>query len=190
MEKKLDLRVEKTYWSLRNAFTELLEEKRFDELTVQELCERAMIRRTTFYKHFADKYEYFIFYIREITASFQDQLPPDIMSDDIHSYLLHMSRELLQFIDKHRNLVNNVANSNMFPVLLNDLMEQIRVDVLATMRRMESMKHVDAVTQEGIAAFYAGGLLDALWYFFKKGIPLDPEQLAGVFSAFLPRTDR
>ena len=61
MEEKMDLRIKKTYLSLHNAFVELLEEKRFEDLTVNELCDRAMIRRTTFYKHFADKYEYFTF---------------------------------------------------------------------------------------------------------------------------------
>ena len=48
MEKKIDLRLQKTYQSLHAAFTELLEEKRFEELTVGELCDRAAIRRTTF----------------------------------------------------------------------------------------------------------------------------------------------
>ncbi len=189
MEKKLDLRVEKTYWALHNAFTDLLEEMRFDEITVQELCERAMIRRTTFYKHFADKYEYFTFYVREITASFQDQLPPDVMDDDIYSYLLHMSRELLQFIEKHRGLVNNVANSPMFPVLFSNLTEQVRIEVLATLRRMDSLGQMDTTQAEGIAAFYSSGLLNSLWFFFKRGTPLSAEQLAGILSAFLPQTE-
>ena len=54
MEKKLDFRIEKTYMSLHNAFTTLIEERHFEDFTVNDLCERAMIRRTTFYKHFAD----------------------------------------------------------------------------------------------------------------------------------------
>ena len=67
MDEKMDLRIRKTYLSLHNAFVALLEEKRFEDITVNELCDQAMIRRTTFYKHFADKYEYFTFYIKEIT---------------------------------------------------------------------------------------------------------------------------
>ena len=51
MEEKMDLRIKKTYLSLHNAFVELLEEKCFEELTVNELCDRAMIRRTTFYEY-------------------------------------------------------------------------------------------------------------------------------------------
>ena len=34
----------------------LLEEQAFEKITVRELCDRAMVHRTTFYKHYADKY--------------------------------------------------------------------------------------------------------------------------------------
>ena len=59
MEKKVDLRILKTHKALCETFSTLLEEKKFEEITVNELCQRAMVRRATFYKHFADKYEYF-----------------------------------------------------------------------------------------------------------------------------------
>ena len=49
MEKKMDLRIQKTYLSLPQAYTELLDEEKFEDFTINELCERAMIRRTTFY---------------------------------------------------------------------------------------------------------------------------------------------
>jgi len=74
MERKIDLRIQKTYISLHNAFTDLLEEKRFENITVNELCEKAMRRRTTFYKHFGDKYEYFNFYLSELRETFKTQV--------------------------------------------------------------------------------------------------------------------
>ena len=55
MEQKLDLRIQRTYRLLHTAFTKLMEEKSFEDITVNDLCREAMIRRTTFYKHFADK---------------------------------------------------------------------------------------------------------------------------------------
>ena len=61
-------RIKKTYRALFDAFTELLEEHRFEDLTVAMLCDRAMIRRTTFYKHFRDKNDYFAFYIDELMS--------------------------------------------------------------------------------------------------------------------------
>ena len=59
MEKPLDLRIQKTYQSLIGAFLQLLKEKPFETITVHEICDMAMVRRATFYKHFGDKYEFF-----------------------------------------------------------------------------------------------------------------------------------
>lgn len=61
MEEKTDLRIRKTYKALCDAFVTILEKKRFDDLTVNELCDEAMIRRAAFHKHFADKYDFFSF---------------------------------------------------------------------------------------------------------------------------------
>ena len=65
MEEKTDLRIRKTYKALCDAFVTILEKKRFDDLTVNELCDEATIRRATFYKHFADKHDFFSFFIRQ-----------------------------------------------------------------------------------------------------------------------------
>jgi len=70
MEKKLDLRVQRTYKLLTNALVELLSEKNFEEIQVAEICERAMIRRATFYKHFGDKFELFTYFIKDIQNEF------------------------------------------------------------------------------------------------------------------------
>lgn len=71
----MDLRIKKTYRALFEAFTELLEEHRFEDVTVAMLCDRAMIRRTTFYKHFRDKNDYFAFYIDELMSGLPQSGP-------------------------------------------------------------------------------------------------------------------
>lgn len=69
----MDLRIQKTYKALTDTFLELLEEKHLEDITVEELCSRAMIRRATFYKHFADKNDFFVFLVREIQQKFIDE---------------------------------------------------------------------------------------------------------------------
>lgn len=56
MEQKKDLRIIKTNINIRNTFIQLLNEKDFDSITVQNILDRALINRTTFYKHYSDKY--------------------------------------------------------------------------------------------------------------------------------------
>lgn len=57
MEKKLDLRVQKTRSALLNALYDLMSQKSLDDITVTKICEKAVIRKATFYKHFSDKTE-------------------------------------------------------------------------------------------------------------------------------------
>ncbi len=51
-----DPRVRRTRKMLMDAFTSLLGEKRFSDISVQDIAERATVNRATFYAHFVDKY--------------------------------------------------------------------------------------------------------------------------------------
>lgn len=54
---KLDPRVRRTRKLLKQAFMEIMSEKGFDAMTVQDITDRADINRATFYAHYTDKYE-------------------------------------------------------------------------------------------------------------------------------------
>ena len=189
MEKKTDLRIQKTYLALQNAFVALLEEKRFEELTVNDLCDRAMIRRTTFYKHFADKYEFFAFYIREMVSTFRDQLPPDVMDGDAAAYFLQMSQELLRFWHLHEKMVHNIENSRMFPLLLSILLEQITEDIIMVLRRSCPALAQNGSKLKGVAAFYAGGLISTFLRCTQKDSAIDEAvflEIAAEYAGKIP----
>ena len=57
MVKKEDLRVTKTKISLYEGLMKLMKEKTFEEIKVSDICSVALTNRSTFYDHFADKYE-------------------------------------------------------------------------------------------------------------------------------------
>jgi len=52
-----DPRVKRTRQLLKQALFDLLQEKGFAALTVQDICERATLNRATFYAHYVDKYD-------------------------------------------------------------------------------------------------------------------------------------
>lgn len=52
-----DLRIKRTQLVLQQTFMELVVEVGFGAITVQMLAERAMINRSTFYRHYADIYD-------------------------------------------------------------------------------------------------------------------------------------
>ena len=53
--KKQDLRVIWTKKMIIEAFLELISEKGYEAITIQEIADKAMINRATFYAHFKDK---------------------------------------------------------------------------------------------------------------------------------------
>lgn len=55
MDKKTDLRVLRTRQSIRKAFFELIQEKGYEAITIQDIADRAMINRNTFYLHHQNK---------------------------------------------------------------------------------------------------------------------------------------
>lgn len=56
-KKKTDLRVIKTKKAIHDAFLELIQTKGYDKITVQDIAEKAMINRNTFYLHYTDKFD-------------------------------------------------------------------------------------------------------------------------------------
>src|ERR1700730_16126214 len=53
---RLDPRVRRTRQLLHEALRKLLQQKRFDDITVQDITEAATLNRATFYAHYPDKF--------------------------------------------------------------------------------------------------------------------------------------
>src|SRR5581483_1596496 len=54
-QQKADRRSQRTYRLVSSAFAELIVEKPYDKILVQDILDRAGIGRTTFYAHYFDK---------------------------------------------------------------------------------------------------------------------------------------
>lgn len=54
---RVDRRILKTQEALKKAVIELMSEKNFDDITIQDLSDRANVSRGTIYLHYVDKYD-------------------------------------------------------------------------------------------------------------------------------------
>ncbi|GHO56669.1 TetR/AcrR family transcriptional regulator [Ktedonobacter robiniae] len=76
--KNVDRRAQRTRQVLWQAFLEIMQEKGFTAMSIQEITERANVHRGTFYAHFADKYALLEAIIRE---EFRDLLTSTLPSE-------------------------------------------------------------------------------------------------------------
>ena len=54
---KVDRRIVRTQDAIKKAFLELMSEKKFDSITIQDISDRANINRATVYLHYLDKFD-------------------------------------------------------------------------------------------------------------------------------------
>lgn len=77
---------------LCTAFIELLSKKKFEDITVNELCEKALIRRATFYTHFLDKYDFFAYFVRQNRDNFISTWEIHDTDNTLMAFSIHMCR--------------------------------------------------------------------------------------------------
>ena len=96
-EKKMnDLRVIKTHLAIQNALIELLDEKPFEKVQVQEIIEKALINRTTFYRYYSGKSDLVGKLIKEVKAEYQDLLKKRFESDNLLRFMQTIGNRLLE----------------------------------------------------------------------------------------------
>lgn len=92
-----------------------MHEKDFDSITVTEMCDRAMIRTATFYKHFEDKYAFFSFMVQEGFQKYREILTDESLSCE--EYYLNIVRISLQLLQYDPALVHAIQSNKMMSVI-------------------------------------------------------------------------
>ena len=98
MDKKTDLRIIKTKKVLFDALISLLEEMPFEEIKISDICDRALINRSTFYSHYQDKYELLSNYIYELKNALTEDLNKNDSSNNPREYYMQMISIFLNHI--------------------------------------------------------------------------------------------
>ena len=185
MAKDKDLRFVRTNQMLCTAFIELLSKKKFEDITVNELCEKALIRRATFYTHFLDKYYFFAYFVRQNRDNFISTWEIHDTDNTLMAFSIHMFRQIVHYLSAHMAMVQNALSSNAFSILLDILAEEIRVSFIEELSKDNFATLPEDVLPELAAAYYSGGIIQILRYWItSKGTPTE-EVLVKQYSALL-----
>lgn len=116
MSDREDLRIVKTRRSIETAFMELLKERSFEQITVRQLIENALISKGTFYAHYLDKYDLAekIAYatLQEFRLGIQERMAATIEGSDLKVIMASLRRTLTTTIPR-LNLLKKVRTENL-----------------------------------------------------------------------------
>ena len=185
--KKTDLRIEKTYSALKDAFTELLSKKKFEDITVNELCDKAIIRRATFYKHFADKLEFFSFYCNEFHRDYIQNLSFDKSNNKA------CLNSLLDFLEEHKPLLQSMQNSKMASSLIETLSSSMILTTKEMFHNMYKTSFPKEVNYELLTQILTGASIYAVKWWLENDTQLDKEtfiaQIEQIFALTISLTE-
>lgn len=171
----MDIRVRRTHDMLFAALTELLENNRLDDITVNEICARSTVHRTTFYKHFDDKYDFYRAYLEYVSQTFIEQAPDADALDDVDEYCRYMLNLLIDFIDGHAGIIKRFTDDAVTGAVL-DMMVKEMARGVATRLQLEEGGALD-IPPMLLAVFYSGGLVQTLRWWLNENRPITKHQL-------------
>jgi len=169
-----DRRIQRTRAALRSALLELLPERDWEALTVQDVCERANIGRSTFYLHFRNKEELLAGSLDDLRQALQGG--GTVAEAGRHPAGLRFLPGLLEHIQQQRRLCRAVFGRRSGHVVQQQfrdmLIRLVRDDLVAE----AAGPRADADwQQEAAVRFLAGALVEYLaWWVDARTLrPLD-----------------
>ena len=179
----MDRRQRKTREAIFRAFTELLSKKKFSQITVGEIIERADVGRATFYAHFETK----DFLLKELCAelfchifdSSQEDRPDHrhiFDCDSSDSAFLHLFRHL-QKNDNNILVLLSCENNDVFLEYFKKGLRKMTADQLTLFAERKSPSLPDDFWLDHICAVF----VNTLRWWIANGMKESPETITEYF---------
>ena len=125
-QQKEKISARRTYTLLQQAFFKLLTEVPFEKITLKELCDTAMIPRSTFYRYFEDKYDLLGYCLQNFFENMDLDIDVIYLKnlDSMKSYL-SKTLEVLSFAHSQCSKIYRLNKDGVFMDLLRSLLIQI-----------------------------------------------------------------
>jgi AcrR family transcriptional regulator len=177
-----DARAVRTRGELASALVALMHGKGFDDITVQNICERAKVGRTTFYAHFQDKDELFIRH----TVVFGRELGGQLTWDDALGSYRFPARWLFEHVRQMKPIFDSLSHARktefIMKVWQNNIAEVFEQRVLAMRCGAAMGASISAVI---LAQQLAGTLMTLIVWWMDHHYPVAEHEMDRQFHRLI-----
>jgi len=200
-EPKRDRRVQRTLQALRTALLELIKEKSYEEISIEEITERANVGRTTFYLHYKDKddllMEEFSTTINERVQTLSE-IPFSVwlpVSEDDYEKNKPLQPLLLVFQHIHDHselyyLLLKSANSSKIVERIRKVSTDAIIKFVENKMETDPIPVLSEVPIEFFAAFFSGALISIVNWWVREDMRHTPEEVTDMFRSLFFRGAR
>lgn len=165
-----DIRVKKTQLALSKTMLELLEKKSFQKITVNDICQEAMVSRSTFYLHFEDKYQLLGYCMQQERRKLEENLE----CDDPRLFLQAMLRTIRERQRVYRNLFLNDVNLELVRMFQN-VFHGFFSELLTSYQEQGVVLPGPA---QLVAVYCGNGLSGMMMWWIENDFPVSVEEMA------------
>ena len=179
--KKQDRRVVRTRRQLRDALMQLILEKGYETITVQDITDRADLSRATFYLHFKDKEELLVNSLEEmfdalVTAQVETITPEKLMHGEMIKSAL-----AFQHAAEYSLVYKSMLSERGVAYVMHRIQNYLAEVALRQMRALLPAGLQPPVPMEIIAHHLAGALFGLIIWWLENDMPHPPEYMAQMF---------
>ena len=182
MEKD-DLRIVKTKKALYDALTNMMKEKTFEEIKVSDICNKALVNRTTFYAHFEDKYSVLSSLLDNLKKSFTSELEKNKYSTS-KEYYIELIKIFLTHIEKERDTYLAIAINNRNSILTDMINDVIDNDVITKLKNDENLDAT--IPKDIISKFFIGAVINVGMYWLYNSDKYTKEEVINYLIELIP----
>jgi AcrR family transcriptional regulator len=178
-QEKKDRRTRKTRQVLRDALLMLLKEKRYDDISVQDIIERADVARSTFYVHYVDKDDLLTGRHGIFAENLGQQLTAHAGG---HAENAMSSRAWFYHIQAQGDILKVIAKDSVIELTMKTLRGIIRDSVQHSMQGHTQSGNEPSVPLPLIADYLTDTLMTLIKWWVKDGMKKTPEQMDAMFQ--------
>lgn len=180
---KNDLRVKKTRTALYNALLKSMEEKPFEDIRVSDICNKALINRSTFYAHFDDKYELLASCINDLKSSLTNNLKKNQTISSTKEYYMELVKVFLDHIEEKKDAYLAIAKHNSNNIVTDIICDAIDNDIV---ERLKYYNNETIIPTNILAKFYSGAVVSVAIYWMYHVNSYTKEEMINYLTVLLP----
>ena len=185
---KTDPRIIKTLRHIDEALLECLKEHEFRKITVDMLCRKALINRSTFYKYYADKYELLNNYLDRVLSEFSRAMAttdfilatPNTIANQ--RYIDNFRRSIDHIYD-HRGIYKVLWQASIDRPIYQEMEDIIRRNILGTIRRNSAKDQPITPYHDLYAELFASNLMTLVRWWLANDTTVSREDVEALMNS-------
>lgn len=178
--KEQDLRYERTGISILSAMTKLLQTKRFEQISVTNICEEAEISRSGFYLHYVDKYDL----VEENLKKFRDQAN-QIFQQNTGNDKTKLFSNMLTYLQGDGKLIAALISENGSIEVQNYIKRMMQENARTNIFPQIDLKLENETEEHYALLFLSNALFGVLQDWINRGQKESPKELVRIMDRLI-----